>query len=128
MNRFLLLILGGCFLGIAPYSQAMGDVEKGREFFNDVQGGNCRNCHSTKGTKLVGPGLRDVMVRHSEEWIRTFVTDPQQSWEMDHPETVELKQRVRGTKRKYPICQKGTMTEETKDNLIEFLESLTVKE
>ncbi|MDH3377238.1 MAG: hypothetical protein OEQ39_09780 [Gammaproteobacteria bacterium] len=53
---------------------------------------------------------------------------PQEASEMDHPETIELKQRVRGTKSKYTRCQKNTMTEQTKDNLIGFLKSITVDE
>ena len=128
MKRLIVLISASCFLSIVPYTQVTADAEEGKEFFKDVQGGNCRTCHSTKDTKLVGPGLGSVMLRHSEEWVRMFLTDPQKTWEMDHPETIELKERVRGMKSKYTRCQKSTMTDQTKDNLIDFLKSITVNE
>ena len=108
--------------------QTQADAEKGKEFFNDVEGGNCRTCHKTTSGKLIGPGLQNIMERHSEEWVRLFITDPQKTWEMDHPETVDLKKRVRGMKMQYARCQKAPMSEETKNDLIDFFKTLTVKE
>lgn len=128
MNRFVIMISASCFLSLVSYTQVSADAEKGEQFFDDVEGGNCRTCHSKKGTKLVGPGLENVMLRHSEEWVRTFLTDPQKTWEMDHPETNELKERVRGTKSQYARCQKSTMTGQTTDHLIDFLKSITVNQ
>lgn len=57
MNRFVALISASYSLSIVPYTQVMADAEEGKEFFKDVQGGNCRTCHFTKDTKLVGPGI-----------------------------------------------------------------------
>lgn len=109
-----------------PVTHARADAEKGREYFNDVQGGNCRACHSTSKTKTVGPGLGNLMTRHSEEWVRMFITDPQKTWETDHPETIELKKRIRGgLKKRYTSCRKNSMTVETKNDLIDFFNSIS---
>lgn len=105
---------------------AMADAGKGKEYFHSTQGGKCATCHATSETKLVGPGLGSVMTRHSEEWVMSFITDPQKAWETDHPETIELKKRIRGgmTKR-YTSCQKAPMTAETKQDLIDFFKTLS---
>ena len=127
MNKPIFFVVACCFL-VSLAGQAQADAEKGKEFFNDVEGGNCRTCHKTTSSKLIGPGLQNIMERHSEEWVRLFITDPQKTWEMDHPETVDLKKRVRGMKMQYARCRKVPMSEETKDDLIDFFKTLTAQE
>ncbi len=124
MKKCAVLILAGLFL--LPVGQVSADAERGKKYFDDVQGGNCRACHLEDDTKLVGPGLGDLMVRHSEEWVRMFIRDPQNTWETDHPETIELKKRVRGSKRQYARCKKAPMTAETEDDLIDFFKTLNL--
>jgi mono/diheme cytochrome c family protein len=117
----LLLTAGSLMIPLA----AGADAVKGKELFEAVDGGNCRVCHSTTSTKVVGPGLGGLMSRHSEEWVRMFITDPQKTWETDHPETIELKKRIRGGMvKKATSCQKKPLTEEGKRDLIDFFKTL----
>ena len=125
MKRSAFLVSMGLLL--LPFAQAGADAEKGKAYFNDVQGGNCRTCHYTDETKLVGPGLGNLLVRHSEEWVRLFITDPQKTWQTDHPETIELKKSVRGGfKKRYTGCKKRPMAAETKQDLIDFFKTLSI--
>lgn len=113
------------FFCLAPFAGAGADAAKGREYFEDVKAGNCKACHSTSDTKLVGPGMANLMARHSEEWVRMFITDPQKTWETDHPETIELKKRIRGgMAKRVTSCRKAPMSEETKRDLIDYFKSL----
>lgn len=119
-------VLVATYFCLAPVTGAVADAGKGKEYFQDVQGGNCRTCHSTSDNKLVGPGLANVMVRHSEDWVTMFITDPQKTWETDHPETIELKKRIRGgTVKRYTSCRKAPLTAETKQDLIDYLKTLS---
>lgn len=36
----------------------------------------CMSCHKLTGEKLVGPGWKDVTVRHKPEWVLNFITNP----------------------------------------------------
>lgn len=128
MKNHNIFSIACCFFTMFAISQAQADAEKGKEFFMDVEGGNCRTCHKTTAKKLIGPGLENLMLRHSEEWVKLFITDPQKTWEMDHPETIDLKKRVRGMKMQYARCRKAPMAEETKDDLIDFFKTLSVQE
>lgn len=128
MHKIILLTVSFSCLILFAINQAQADAEKGKQFFMDVEGGNCRTCHKTSAAKLIGPGLQDIMLRHSEEWVRLFITDPQKTWEMDHPETIDLKKRVRGMKSQYARCRKTPMSEETKADLIDFFKTLSSQE
>lgn len=106
----------------APLSWA--DVEKGEKYFTEADQGNCRSCHYPDNRRLVGPGLKGVTQRHSEEWLVMFLKDPQKTWNSDHKETVDLKERVRKTRVPVTVCRKENMTPENLDNLMEYLRSL----
>jgi len=51
------------------------DVNHGKKIFDSI----CSHCHRTDyETSPVGaPGLRDVLQRHTAEWINTWVTSPE---------------------------------------------------
>ena len=51
------------------------DVKHGKKIFDSI----CTHCHRTDyETSPVGaPGLRDVLQRHTAEWINTWVTSPE---------------------------------------------------
>lgn len=36
----------------------------------------CFSCHKITSEKLVGPGWKDVTVRHTPEWIMNFISNP----------------------------------------------------
>lgn len=41
-----------------------------------VYGVKCSSCHKTTDEKLVGPGWKGVINRHTAEWIMNFSTNP----------------------------------------------------
>lgn len=68
--RFSLSIL--LFTLIVNFSSAFAQAsaEQGEKIFKQ----NCTSCHSIGTTKVVGPGLKDVMKRvPSEDWLKTWI-------------------------------------------------------
>lgn len=65
----LLLLCSALFLNFSSvYAQA--SVEQGEKIFKQ----NCTSCHSMGATKVVGPGLKDVMSRvPSEDWLKSWI-------------------------------------------------------
>lgn len=39
-------------------------------------GTKCLSCHKLNSDRLVGPGWKDVTLRHKPEWLMNFITDP----------------------------------------------------
>ncbi|MBW2271013.1 MAG: c-type cytochrome [Deltaproteobacteria bacterium] len=100
------------------------DPEAGKQFLESIEGGNCKTCHYTSKLRMVGPGMESVTKRHTDEWLRMWLTDPQGTWRSDHPETEELKTRTRKAKAPVTSCVKKPMTQWQVDDLISFLETL----
>ena len=119
MKKFLFLLAGLIF-----HSTSVADATKGKEYFSSLNGGQCYSCHRADGRKVVGPGLKGVSKRHTDEWLTAFLTDPQKTWTSDHPETVELKKRVRKTRAPRSVCKKNPMNEEELKNLLDYLKTL----
>ena len=107
-----------------PEAVRDGDPEAGKLFFESVEGGNCKTCHYTSKLRMVGPGMESVTKRHTEAWLRMWLTDPQGTWRSDHPETEELKSRTRKGRVPVTSCVKKPMTEGQVDDLISFLKTL----
>ncbi|MAE95236.1 MAG: hypothetical protein CL910_11300 [Deltaproteobacteria bacterium] len=110
--------------GATAEAEPKGDPEAGKIFFESIQGGNCKTCHYTNQLRMVGPGMENVTRRHTREWMRSWLTDPQGTWQSDHPETEDLKSRTRKGRVPVTACQKGKMTEGQLNDLISFLETL----
>lgn len=105
-------------------SGVSADAAKGKAFFNDHNGGACNGCHFVDGRKMVGPGLKGVADRHSDEWLKQFLSDPQAIWKSNHSETLELKARVRKKRAPRTLCRKSPMSEEQLTDLVDYLKSL----
>jgi cytochrome c551/c552 len=43
----------------------------------------CSTCHRLDGTKVVGPGWKDVTLRRKPEWIMNFVTNTDENLNKD---------------------------------------------
>lgn len=106
----------------APDTSA--DPEAGQTFFDSIEGGNCKSCHYTSKLRMVGPGLENVTRRHSEQWLRLWLSDPQGTWKSDHPETRELKERTRKIKAPATSCVKKPMDETQTGDLVDYLKTL----
>lgn len=118
-----LWLAGVLFLAL-PMSAVQADAAKGQAYFEDMNGGLCTSCHRVNGSKLVGPGLKNVTQRHSDEWLREFLSDPKKTWKSEHPETLELKKRVRKTRVPVTACKKNPMEPGTLDDLMDYLKTL----
>ncbi len=110
---------------LLPAFAVQADAANGQEYFESINGGLCTSCHRIDETKLVGPGLKNVTGRHSEEWLKMFLSNPKQTWQSDHPETLELKKRVRKTRVPVTACKKSPMDPGTLQDLIDYLKTLS---
>ncbi len=114
-------------LGLAIFAigtPVLADTSRGEAYFSDINGGGCNSCHYIDERKMVGPGLKGVSERHSEEWLRQFLTDPQATWKSDHAETLELKERMKKKRAPRSLCRKNEISEEQLTDLIDYLNSL----
>lgn len=118
------LCLVGALSCSLPASAVWADAAKGQEYFESMNGGLCTSCHRVDGTKLVGPGLKNVTKRHTQAWLEEFLSDPKKTWKSDHPETLELKKRVRKTRVPVTACKKSPMEPDTLADLIDYLKTL----
>lgn len=50
----------------------------------------CSACHKLTNEKLVGPGWKDVTVRHKPEWIMNFITNPDAMLDKDPEAQAQL--------------------------------------
>ena len=55
-------------------STAAADIAKGKEIF---AGKGCVACHKVGGGKLVGPDLKDVLVRRTQPWVEKMILKPE---------------------------------------------------
>lgn len=124
MRSFSTLLTFSLLVWLASAPLSWGDAAKGEEYFQNPEHGNCRSCHYPDSRRLVGPGLKGITQRHSEEWLEMFLKDPQKTWKSDHHETLELKERVRKTRVPVTVCRKENMTAENYENLMDYLKSL----
>ncbi len=124
MKKSLFYLPTGITLSLFAAAPTWADAAKGETYFSSLNGGNCYSCHYVDNRKLVGPGLKKATQRHSEDWLKTFLADPQVTWKSDHPETLELKKRVRKTRAPSTTCMKGHMTAEQIQDMIDYLNVL----
>ncbi len=89
-----------------------------------AESGNCATCHYTTALRKVGPGLQGVTTRHSEEWLFSWLKDPQGTWRSDHPETLALRERTRKLRSRATSCVKKPMAEQELDDLMNDLGTL----
>jgi mono/diheme cytochrome c family protein len=66
---------------------AAQDPDAGRRIFQQT----CAACHTIGGGRLVGPDLKGVTERRSDEWLVRFITDPEQMRKDDPVAIANLK-------------------------------------
>lgn len=67
-------------------SNQKANASVGEDIYNKM----CMSCHSTTDKVLVGPGLKGVSERRTEEWILKWVKDPQGVIDSGDKDAVEL--------------------------------------
>ncbi len=69
----------GKFTSVKLEAIDAGMAGKGEMVFTS----KCGACHKTTGEKLVGPGLKNVTVRRTPEWIMNMITNPEEMTRKD---------------------------------------------
>lgn len=62
----------GSALGAPPAAQAEAAPAEGAKLFRQY----CVSCHTVGGGRLVGPDLKGVTERRSQDWLVRFITEP----------------------------------------------------
>lgn len=86
VTRYLTLTLLALFLNVSLLSIKAIAQPNGESLFK----ANCTSCHATSDKKVVGPGLKGVHDRHSEEWLVTWIKNSQAMVKAGDAEAVKL--------------------------------------
>jgi len=123
MKKSVLVVLSLCLtLMFAVSTKAFaGDAAKGEEMFKK----KCKACHKLDDKAVVGPGLKGVTSRHTDPWLKKWITNAQATWEENDEETKKLKTWKPGkdTAPKTSMVVKPAPTPEEADDLIAFLKA-----
>ncbi len=118
-----ILLLISCFIFINLTSiSSFADTKKGKKIFKS-KSGNCKKCHKLNEETKVGPGLKGMFDRYSEDWLRKWLKDPQGTWKENDPETQKMKKRLGKENKKETLMKlpKGGLTDEQVNDLFDFL-------
>ncbi len=128
MRKILSIFMVAAFtlaVGFATVAYAGGDAAAGKALFNNKKHGGCKTCHKTTAKKLVGPGLKDVKSRHTDGWMKKWISDPKGTWTAGDKETEDMKVRLKRVgKKKTRMKVKGKLSGTDVDNLIAYLKTL----
>ena len=72
--RILPLVIGLSAFGAAATPSQLIAQSDGQVIFEQ----RCVACHSTGSDRLVGPGLAGVLTRRDLDWVKRFITRPDQ--------------------------------------------------
>jgi cytochrome c2 len=124
MKKSVLLVLSLCLtLVFAVSTKAFaGDAAKGEAYFKS----KCKACHKLDDKALVGPGLKGSTSRHTDPWLKKWITDAQKTWEENDAETAKLKEWKPGKDKapKTSMVVKPAPTPEEADDVIAFLKTV----
>lgn len=80
----------------------------------DVYDMKCSSCHKLDGTKLVGPGWKDVTKRRKPEWIMNFITNVDEMLNKDPASMAMLEECL-------VRMPNQNLTEQDARNVVEFM-------
>lgn len=98
---------------------AAGNSDNGMGIF--LGKGKCKTCHDLGATKKVGPGLKGVTTRHSEDWLKKWLADPQGTWEGNDPETEGLKRMAKRSDKSHTPMHPPKFTDQEIEDIIAYL-------
>jgi mono/diheme cytochrome c family protein len=84
MAKLSLMLCG--FLLLLQQLSGAAQAEEGKELFQK----QCAGCHSIGGGDGVGPDLKGVAARRSQEWLVALITDPQRLTAQKDPDQLAL--------------------------------------
>jgi cytochrome c2 len=124
MKKSVLVVLSLCLtLVFAVSTKAFaGDAAKGEAMYK----AKCKACHKLDEKALVGPGLKGAYGRHTEPWLKKWITNAQGTWEENDAETQKLKEWKPGKDKapKTSMVVKPAPTPEEADDAIAYLKTL----
>lgn len=103
----------GSLLILICCSAKAQDPVNGKALFD----ANCMACHSIGGGKIVGPDLKDVDKRRTEEWIISFVKHPMQMINSGD----EVAKKLFEEHGKIPMPDQAHLKDEEIKNIIAFV-------
>ena len=81
-------LLVAAWLGAPSVARAEATLQEGLKLYQQF----CVSCHTIGGGRLVGPDLKGVTERRSQEWLVRFITDPDQMHKDDPIAIANLKE------------------------------------
>jgi len=99
-----------------------GDAGNGKKLFNGK--GKCKTCHKTSAKKKVGPGLKGIMSRVDEAWMKKWLHDPQGTWAANEGYTAELRKKLKKTKKKKTAMKIKKLSDSEIADIIAYLKTL----
>ncbi len=126
LTGFILAIFfaSGCASGSggAPKPALSAEAEMGKNLFETK--GECNKCHEINHDKIFGLGLAGIKSRHSDEWLKKWISNPEAVWSDNDPETQALKKRFRKTEKPKLEMEPGKLSDAEADRIIEYLKTL----
>lgn len=86
VSRCLTFTLLALFLNVSLLSQKAAAQPNGESLFK----ANCTSCHSVGENKVVGPGLKNVHKRRSEDWLLSWIKNSQAMVKSGDADAVKL--------------------------------------
>ena len=86
VSRCLTFTLLALFLNVSLMSEKAFSQPNGESLFKS----NCTSCHSVGENKVVGPGLKNVHQRRSEEWLISWIKNSQAMVKAGDPDAVKI--------------------------------------
>lgn len=95
LSLTLAIVISLTALSVKASAEAKsGDAEKGKATFNS----KCTLCHTIGGGKKIGPDLKGVTQRRSEDWLVKFISDPDKMFSEKDPIAMDLLKEFNGVK------------------------------
>lgn len=106
VSRYLTLTVLAIFLNVSLQSRQALAQPDGAKLFKS----NCTSCHSVGENKVVGPGLKNIHQKRSEDWLVKWIKNSQAMVKAGDPDAVKIFEEYN----KVPMPAFGFSDEETK--------------
>lgn len=109
-------------LFIFNVSNAFAGVAEGEALFKSVK---CKNCHNITEKKKVGPGLKGVSKRASDDWVKAWLENSKAVWTANEGYTRTLKKVMKKESKPKPTHKvKKKLTEQEIKDLMDYMKTL----
>ena len=112
----------GAALMFLTVSYASADASAGKALFEGA--GKCGKCHKTTEKKKVGPGLKGVVARAGEDWIKGWLKDPPAVWKANDAYMQSLKKLMKKESKPKPTHKTKPLSDQQIADLLDYLKTL----